>query len=138
MKNRICVCLFLITLGFTHAQDQGAEIEVEVVNIEHEKGKILIGLYNAEGHWLKKIYKGTYGKIANGKASATFSGISKGVYAISVFHDENNNGELDTLLGIPTEPTGASNDAPARFGPPAWVDAKFEVKEANIKHVIHL
>lgn len=28
----------------------------------------------------------------------------------------------------PTEATGTSNNAPARFGPPKWADAKFEVR----------
>jgi uncharacterized protein (DUF2141 family) len=40
---------------------------------------------------------------------------------VYVYHDENGNGKLDTggLLGLPTEGYAFSNDAPARFGPPA-------------------
>jgi len=38
------------------------------------------------------------------------AGIPPGTYAIACYHDENDNGKLDTnFLGIPKEGTGASN-----------------------------
>ena len=55
-------------------------------------------------------------------------GVASGVYAVSVFHDENGNGKLDTgFMGIPSEGFGASNDAPEKFGPPKYADARFAV-----------
>ena len=55
-----------------------------------------------------------------------FKGVPKGVYGISAFHDQNNNGKLDTnLLGLPTEDYCASRDARNTFGPPSFEDAKF-------------
>jgi len=48
------------------------------------------------------------------------------MYAVSVFHDENYNGKLDTnLLGIPREGVGASNDARGNFRPPKFGAAAF-------------
>ena len=44
--------------------------------------------------------------------------LAPGRYALSAFHDENDNGELDTnLLGIPSEGYGFGNDASAAFVP---------------------
>ena len=40
----------------------------------------------------------------------------------------------ETLLGIPKEPFGFSNDAKGKFGPPKWQDAVFifnEIKSRN-------
>lgn len=55
-----------------------------------------------------------------------------GTYALSIFHDKNANGKLEkNFMGIPTEPYGFSNDAPAVFGPPKYDDAKFEVRETG-------
>ncbi len=139
MKNSIAGCLLLFFLGSVYAQKEAVEIEVQIVNIDSDEGQILVGLYDAQDTWLKKVYKGAYAKIKNGTALATFKDVPKGEYAISVFHDENNNGKLDMFLGIiPKEATGSSNDAPAEFGPPKWVDAKFEIKEDKVKQVIHL
>jgi uncharacterized protein (DUF2141 family) len=49
--------------------------------------------------------------IIDGRAVCEFPGVTPGTYAISVFHDENSNGKLDTnLLGIPREGVSASNN----------------------------
>ena len=133
---RILILLLVTTLA--QAQEEGNIIEVEILQIDNEKGQMLIGLYDSEDNWLNKPAKGMFGKIIDGKSEATFENVSDGTYAISVFHDEDNDRELDTILGIPTEDTGASNDAPARFGPPKWEDAKFEVKGGIIKQIINL
>jgi len=130
--------LFLITT-VAHAQEEGVTIEIEINNIDNSDGQMLIGLYDSKSNWLNKLYKGTFGQIKNGKSSVTIKGIPDGIYAISVYHDEDNDGELDTnFFGIPSEDTGSSNDAPARFGPPKWEDAKFEVKGKTIKQIINL
>ena len=60
----------------------------------------------------------------------TFEDIPEGTYAVSIFHDENDNGKMDTnFLGIPSEDYGCSNDASGFLGPPKWEDAKFQLKE---------
>ncbi len=120
------------------AQSEVTTIEVEVTNIANDEGQVLVGLYNSEEQWLKKVFKGAFGKIENGKSTVKFTGVPSGIYAISVFHDKDNDGKLDTLFGIPTEDTGSSNDAPSNFGPPKWSVAKFEVAEENLKLIINL
>lgn len=57
-----------------------------------------------------------------------FSDVAAGRYAISVFQDVNNDGELNAnLLTLPTEPYGFSNNARGTFGPPKFQDAAFAV-----------
>ena len=132
------VILFLITT-LVHAQERGSAIEIEIHNIDGSEGQMLIGLYDSSEHWLKKTYKSGIAKIEDGKSTFTLKDVPDGVYAISVFHDENKDGKLDTnFFGIPSEDTGSSNDAPARFGPPKWEDAKFEIKGKTIKQIINL
>ncbi|NKC11822.1 MAG: DUF2141 domain-containing protein [Gammaproteobacteria bacterium] len=49
-------------------------------------------------------------------------------YVVRIMQDLNGNGALDeNLVGLPTEPWGASNNATGRFGPPAWNDMLFEL-----------
>lgn len=65
--------------------------------------------------------------------------IVAGDYAISVFADMNGNGTLDTnFIGAPKEPTGVSNNARGRFGPPAFSDALFHVGDDTITQTINL
>lgn len=129
---------FLMSV-IVYSQDKGSTIEVEIVGIDNTHGELRIGLYDAKDNWLKKVKMATTGEISNGTCTITFEDVSNGIYAISLFHDENSNGKLDTnFLGIPKEDTGASNNAPANFGPPKWEDAKFEVKGETIKQIINL
>jgi len=71
--------------------------------------------------------------------TVVINNIPAGEYAVSIFHDIDKNGELNTnAIGIPNEPYGFSNDARGRFGPPKFKNAKFafpETQEINIKLV---
>lgn len=64
-----------------------------------------------------------------GEATATFTGLATGSWAIKVFHDVNDNGTLDTnWIGWPLEPFGFGNNAPVRMGPPPFSAAAVQVK----------
>ena len=55
-----------------------------------------------------------------------------GRYAVKAFHDENDNGELDTnLVGIPSEGYGFANDPSTTFGPPDFEEAAVTVGETS-------
>lgn len=57
-----------------------------------------------------------------------------GDYAVSVYHDENLNGDMDSgFMGIPKEPYGFSNNAKSSFGPPKWRDVKFSIKSPSVE-----
>jgi uncharacterized protein (DUF2141 family) len=71
-----------------------------------------------------------------------FDKLPAGEYAVSLFHDENDNKVLDkNFIGIPKEGIGTSNDAKGSFGSSKFEDAKFAVK-AGLKtitiHIIYL
>lgn len=50
-----------------------------------------------------------------------------GRYALLVVHDENGNGKLDTLLGVPREGFGFSRNPGIRVGPPPYGAVQFEI-----------
>jgi len=107
-------------------------VEVTITGFNSNKGAALIGLYDSENKWLKQIYKGHKSEIINNRATATFEDLPDGEYAISAFHDEDNDGEFDMILGFyPSEDYASSNNAPAKFGPPKWQDAKFILKNKS-------
>ena len=130
MKNSfLTLMIFLIGSLILQAQNT---IEVEIINFSSDKGVAQIGLFNNEVSFLGKVYERKVVKIKDQKAVAIFDNIPEGTYAISVFHDENEDKKLNTFLGIPTENYAASNNAPSKFGPPKWKDAKFEVNNGKI------
>ena len=65
-------------------------------------------------------------------ATFTFKDVPAGTYGISVLHDENGNGKIDTALGMmPKEGYGFSRDAKVRMGPPSFADAAFDMNSGN-------
>lgn len=50
-----------------------------------------------------------------------------GTYAISIVHDENANGKLDTAVMMPKEGFGFSRNPKIAFGPPKFKSASFAV-----------
>jgi len=111
-------------------------LSIEFEGLKTEKGRLFVALYNSEEDFLKNEMKGSIVDISNGKASARFDNLEKGIYAISSFYDKNDNGKMDTnFLGIPKEPVALSNNAKGKFGPPKYKDAKFMISTShtNIK-----
>ncbi|GGI58008.1 DUF2141 domain-containing protein [Winogradskyella haliclonae] len=123
--------MLVLKATFIMLQDAKAhDITVNISGLDSDEGKILIGLYDSEGKFLKKRYRNTIGTINKEKSTIIFKDVPKGVYAISFVHDENDNGKMDTnFMGIPKEDYGCSNNAKGFIGPPKWEDAKFELKE---------
>lgn len=129
MMRFLTFIAFLIISLTGKAQSTGNVLTVEFDGIKQAKGtKVYVALYNSEDSFLKNPLKGVIVAVKNGKARAIIKDLKPGTYAVSSFYDKNDNGKMDTnFLGIPKEPTGLSNNAKARFGPPKYKDAKFEI-----------
>ena len=136
MKLSIYYLLFFY-LNFSIAQETFT-LNIEFTDIKSNNGSIFVGLYDNENNFLKQEIKGAIVKIVNKKASYVFEEIKKGEYAVSSFHDKNNNKKLDVnLIGIPTEPIAVSNNAKGFMGPPKYKDAKFKIiKDTYIEIII--
>ncbi len=73
---------------------------------------------------------------ANGRVEVP--GLPYGDYAIAVLHDENGNGKLDTMMGIPREGFGFSRNPGLMAGPPAFARAHFVVAAPKLSEVIRI
>jgi uncharacterized protein (DUF2141 family) len=126
---KIAVVLIISLASFSSNTQESYSLIIEVEEADSNDGQVFVSVYNKETNFLRKSYKGTKSKIVNNSCSATFEDLPKGTYAVSIYHDKNNNGKLDrNFLGIPKESYGCSNDAKGFMGPPKWNDAKFELK----------
>lgn len=71
------------------------------------------------------------------KAKVVFKDLPKGKYAVSIFHDENNNHKIDKRLIMPEEGVGLSNFKTINFfNLPSFKSASFPLdhdKEVKIK-----
>lgn len=112
-----CVCAVVACLILMPAQADDVDtaqvnLVVHASGFAHARGHAVANLFREEDDVLKpdKAYRRVSAEIHDGSAAIIFPDLSYGKYAVSVFHDENDNGTLDhNVLRFPAEPLGFSN-----------------------------
>jgi uncharacterized protein (DUF2141 family) len=137
---RLISRLFIAALFFPGVACAG-ELTIEVRGLRDEAGFLRIAVYGAEEDFLNparmlagvmlnlRVIEKQYGTV-----TVTLGAVRPGRYAVSTYHDENGDGQLDTnVLGIPTEVHAFSRAAKGRFGPPSFADASFPVGDEPVR-----
>ncbi len=118
----------------------GVELTVHVDAVRNANGTVRIELDDSQQAWDDKVkpVASVEVKARVGLVSYTFRDLAPGAYAIVLYHDENDNHELDTnFFGIPKEGFGFSNN-PKSMRKPGFEDCKFEVTGEDSSVTIHL
>jgi uncharacterized protein (DUF2141 family) len=130
---------FMITLPKQeiHTVPTGT-LTVHISGMASDDGVMRLALYNSVKSFPgKHPYRGYVLPVRQHKAVVVAENLPFGEYAVAVFHDENNNEELDrNFLGIPTERYGFSNNARGIVGPPSFEQSKIILNTAT--HAISL
>ena len=133
---KLFVIFWAVLLGSIKYTDTST-VNISLNGISSSKGTIFINLYASENGFptdMTKAIKSVKLPAEKSTMKYIFANLPKGTYAISVMHDENNNGKMDkNLLGIPTEGYCVSNNAKGFMNAPSFSDAKFELKKDIIQ-----
>lgn len=133
----ILLILMAMVLFVTQSPAQPSSLEITIVNIEKNSGKIVIEIYKDKSAWLKSPLRTITLSTDEGSKRASFN-LAYGRYAISVYQDRNENGELDrTFIGIPKEAVGFGNNYKP-FGKPGYEAALVEHKPGSKPEAIKL
>ena len=151
MATRVLVALAVLLL----VSPAAAQSEVSPPSAQPRRLIVTVHVRNDVGKVYCAIWRGPQGypterernagetrdvTLANHRGVCVFEDLTPGEYAVAVFHDENGNNDLDTnLFGIPSEGTGASNDAHNMFGPPGYDDARFDFPDTRTHRItVHI
>ena len=111
------------------ADPNQVRLQISVSGMRSTDGNIAITIYpDDSAHFLDGAYK-----LARQAAAVTlpvshacFAFAAPGFYAVALFHDENSNGHFDTtMLGLPAEGYGFSNNPTLYLGPPSLNQVRF-------------
>ena len=101
-------------------------LEMEINNLQSNNGPLYIRILDENEN---PVIVGT-SPVINYSARISFDSISPGKYAIQFFHDENENQKMDfSLIGIPKEKFGSSNNIKPILGPPKFEKMLFNLTE---------
>lgn len=113
--------LIMLTLydGYSQSKKTSLTLTIEVASFENTKGVLRVCVTDQKDDFLKSCAFSKIVTVEDDTVSLKIENIEKGNYAVSVYHDENNSGILETggVFGIPLEPYGFSNNPNMRFGP---------------------
>jgi uncharacterized protein (DUF2141 family) len=121
------------------ASSGSASLNITVRGIKSSKGVIRLaicprnaGFPDCKGREVRSASL----PIQNGEATIRFTDLPAATYAISVFHDGNANGKLDTFLGIPKEGYGFSRNPPFRPRAPRFAEVELLVSGAMTETIM--
>ena len=116
-------------------------VRAAIDGVKSAKGHVICGIFrSAEGfptesqHALKVVSM----PADSATVRCDFADLPAGDYAISVFHDENDNGILDTnFVGMPREGYGTSNNHVYAMHAPSFEESRFTL-EAGVSSELHI
>lgn len=110
-RGLLAVLLAAAALGANAAGNENFALSVHARGFMHAGGHAIAKLFAAGDDVLGRGRWQLTAAIQDGQADFRFAGLAPGAYALVVFHDENDNGEIDhKLLRLPSEALGFSND----------------------------
>lgn len=130
----------LLNQDVVNAQNSSLSIIVEGVNAS--AGKIMLAIFERPDGFPSDPLKAFHLKqlpASKGNQLVSFNGLPPGNYAVALYHDQNDDKQLNTnLFGVPKEGYGFSNNVRPRFSAPSFGDAAFLVDgNRQIKISLH-
>ncbi len=135
MDQFIVGWLSCLLLSLPVMPPERGQIIVDVKNLKNQKGTVRALLYRSSQGFpddLEQAFKMGEASATVGQVTIRFADLPYGTYAVTLLHDENDNGEMDkNFLGIPKEGYGFSNNARGLMGPPDFEETAFELNSEN-------
>lgn len=122
-------CLLASGLAFA----AGNTLDITVNGVRDDQGTIRAGIYDTPAAFPKegKAMAKTSTPAKAGSVKLQFTDLPPGKYAVILYHDENNDGQMDKRFGmIPIEGYGLSNNIKAS-GKPSFDQCAFDVPETK-------
>lgn len=118
---------------------QAANLTVTVSGIKnrpHKEGNILIFLYDNSSNYMNP----EKGQIVTLKSEGetieyTFTDLKEGEYAVILHHDADADGKMKSILGIPREGFGFSNNIRPTVKAPSFNQVKLTVSGNTATHI---
>lgn len=128
---QLILLLLLSVSGWTATHD----LEVKLTGMRNTKGSVLYLVFKSAdgfpGDAKKSVKQGKI-KASEAKNGILITDLVPGTYAITITHDENNNGKLDTnFVGIPKEGFAFSKNPKVTVGAPSFSQCKFDSSESR-------
>lgn len=115
-----------------HVPVEEAALQIKISGFNDNRGKCVVMLFQSDAGFPKdpdRAFQFFAVAIQNQSCELPIRNLAPGIWAVSVFHDANENGKVDTnFVGIPKEGIGVSNNKIPALRPPHFDECKFLLK----------
>ena len=120
MSHRIALATLLAALGSTIFSARAENcVEVQVENVRPQQGQLMVAVYGSAATFGKTPVRQLRLPAGEARMSFKLCDLPGDEVAVTLFQDLDSDGKMGrNLLGVPTEPWGASG-TPGTFGP-SW------------------
>jgi uncharacterized protein (DUF2141 family) len=94
MLKKSAILLFLLVTGIVGGLF-AETLTIRIENADPGKGHLMIGVFNNESSFPDGYYAGQRAAATDRVTIVAFTGLPKGLYAVSVYQDSNDNEQLD-------------------------------------------
>jgi uncharacterized protein (DUF2141 family) len=134
--------LWLLASSLVAPAASAAELRITIRHALPHQGELMVVLFDRPDgfpHERTRTQPAQRLKPDGEMAVVVFSGLAEGRWAAMVLQDLNGNGRIDTnLVGLPTEPYGASNNKLPRLSAPRFEEALFPLTAQGAQITIEL
>ncbi len=132
----IAAALFLVFPASLPA----ADLDITVAGVRNAQGTVRLVVHDKPEKFPSGDATAQLDLAARkGTVRGVMRGLAAGTYGLSLLHDENDNGRMDSnFIGLPKEGYGFSNDARVTLGPPSFAAAAFEVGPGRTSITVHV
>ena len=126
--------------GASTAPSSTAELEVSIDGLRDARGMVMLCLTRRANfldcdHDPARVTR----IIPAGQAAAiAVAGLAPGAWSLLAIHDANQNGRLDTMMGIPREGFAFSRNPPMRMGPPHLDQVRFALSSGESRQALKM
>ena len=138
--NILLILLITYTSTFSNHLAEEGTIIITIKNIENQGGIMMVAIFKEDDKFLETpSFSQEIPLSTETEIEVIFENIPYRKYAVSIFHDLNENGDLDSnMIRIPKEPVGFSNDYFPKFGPPKFKNAAFDLDQKEMRMIVNL
>ena len=124
-------CSLLLGQAPGLAAEESIVIEVRVHGVRSDAGELVVVLYGDNpDEFLRRRMARERVPAHHGSVTVRMPAPRPGTYAVAVYHDENGNRKFDkSMIGLPTEGFGLSNNPVVRYRAPQLAEVAFAVSD---------
>lgn len=117
-----------------------SDLSIEIADLRSDRGVVMICLTATPANFpdCHARADARFLNLPANRPTGVFAQVPSGNWAVAAIHDQDGDGRLDTLLGVPREGIGFSRNPRLGFGPPTFKSAAVVMNGNGQREIVRM